>query len=249
MLGAATLMLGTQANALDLLPATASIGLVKDVTLSAEPAFVNLTQGAKNTLVYSMLTMNNVKIAANVFEYTAKNLTYGLSLDGTGISAATAATTTTAAINGGTTPTLIVPMAAFGGAGFADGDTVMIQEPGSEDQILVRTIVSHATLDATVNATIKSNFSSGAIVTKVNTVPLGSTTTPPFLAAKIVGLMADNTPAVVVFPKVRISKGLTMAWNSEQFGSMPFELEVFDLLPADTLYASFPNRKANLYVS
>lgn len=247
MLGAATLMLGVQANALDLLPSTDSIGLVKDVTLSAEPTWANLTQGAKNTLVYSLLTANNVKVTANVFEYTAKNLAYGLSLDGTAISTFNVSTTTTAIIDGSPTPTTTVAVTSF--AGFTDGDTIMIQDPTNEDQVLVRKIASHASLNITVDTSIKADFAAGAIVSKVNAVALGSTATNPFLAAKLVGTLADGTPAVVVLPKVRISKGMTMAWNSEQFQSMPFELEIFDLLPSDTFYSSFQNRKGNIYTS
>lgn len=244
-LGAATVMLGTQAAALDLLPSTHSIGLVKNVTISNDPNWVDLTQGTKNTLVYQLLTQNSVKFGMEVYEYTAKNLTYGLSLDGTGIAPYSVQTTVVGAIDGSPTPAATITVASF--TGFADNDTILIQEPGSEDQILARKIVSHSGAVITLDVTIKADFSAGAIVTKVNTVDLGSTTANPFLSAKIAGLLPDGTPLMVILPKVRIVKGFSMAFQTQDFQNMPFELEALDLVPTDTFYSTFPTRKGVIY--
>ena len=251
MIGAATLMLGSQSSLYNLKPSTNSIGLVKNVTMSSDPVFTNLTQGPTNSLVYSMLTGNPVKISAEVFEYTAQNLAYGLCLDGTGIAAQTITTTTTAIIDGSPTPTGNVTVASS--AGMVAGTTyIMIDASGgtADDDIIVRKVLT--VTDGThivVTPLIAVDVASGAVVTVVNAVDVGSTAanSNPFLSAKVVGQLADGTSAVILFPKVRVTKGFTMAFNAEQYGNLPFEIEVYDLVPADTFYSDFPNSKSRLF--
>ncbi len=55
-----------------------SIGLVKNVTISGEMETTDLTQGVKNRAVYSIITSATLSIATEVYEYTARNLAYGL---------------------------------------------------------------------------------------------------------------------------------------------------------------------------
>lgn len=249
MIGAATLMLGSQASLWNLNPANNSVGLVKNISISSEPTFTNLTQGPTNSLVYSMLTGNAVKIGAEVFEYSAQNLTYGLSLDGTGVVPQTIVTATNGITDGSPTPTANLIVVST--TGMTAGMYVMIDASvgTADDNVIVRKITTvtdgtHLVLDKTITVDIPT----AASVTVVNSVDVGSTNqTLPFLAAKIVGNLADGTPTAIYFPKVRVTKGFTMAFNSEQYGNLPYELEVYDLVSSDTFYADFPNSKSRLF--
>lgn len=245
MIGAGTLMLGTQARLFDLLPATDSVGLVKNISISADPTFADLTQGSKNTVVYSMLTGFPVKISAEVFEYTAQNLTYGLSLDGSGVATQTVATTLSAPVDGDPTPAATASLTSL--TGLPDGSTVAISIDGTDDNVLVRKIASHASLVVTWDFPIPVDIASGATITKLNTIDVGSQTDSPFLSAKIAGKLANGKPIIALFPKVRITKGFNLAFNSEQYGNLPFEFEVMDLLPTDTNYSSFSTQKGKLF--
>lgn len=241
LMGAATLMIGTQAEAMDLLPATHSLGLVKNFTVTTDPNFATLTQGTKNTEVYSTLTGNAVKASAEVYEYTAKNLAYGLALDGGSLAAKTTSvkSLTAAIVSGDTT------MALNNVTGLAVNDYIMISDSTQEDVVLVRKITNIASLVVTVDNAVNSAWATTTtIITEVNAIDVGSTSNPPFLSAKATGILANGTPISIVFPKIRVTKGFNLAFQTQDFGNMPFEISVMDLVPSDPFYSSFPNRKA-----
>jgi hypothetical protein len=253
MLGAATLMIGPQASLWDLQPSTHSLGLVKNIVVNSEPTFVDLTQGAKNTLVYSMMTGNPVKISAEVYEYTSRTLTYGLGLDGTGFAIGGGGPATTvqraAGIDGSPTPTTSIPVADS--TGFSVNDNVMVIPPNADDQMLVRTlsaVVGGGTPSLTVTHAINIDIATYT-VQKVSLLKLGDTSSNnTFLSAKVAGQLADGTPAVMLFPKIKVTKGFNMAFNAEQYGNLPYEIQVYDLLPTDTFYSDFSTSKGGLYI-
>jgi hypothetical protein len=84
LLSQATIMVGPQAKVFELTPALHGIGLVKNVQVTADIGFVELTQGLANQTVSSVNNMINTKISAEVYEYTARNLAYGAGLDASG---------------------------------------------------------------------------------------------------------------------------------------------------------------------
>lgn len=244
LLGAATLMLGAQSELYDMLPATHSIGLIKNFQLSADPAFADLTQGSKNTVIFSQLTSFPVKGQTEVFEYTAQNLSYALSLDGSAITAdATVAQALTAPIVSGDS----VISVADGSVYTAD-HYVMIQDTTKDDTVLVRKILSIATDDLTLDAAVNSDWATATTTVKqVNKVDIGSQTNQPFLAAVAVGKLANGKPIGIYMPKVRIVKGFNVAFNAEQYSNLPFELELMDLLPTDPFYSTFSDKKSALF--
>jgi hypothetical protein len=81
-LGAATVMIGPKDQVLDLVPEKHSIGLVKNFTFSSNDQYIDLTQGVRNTVVYSVKTGSEVTASMEAYEYTAKNLAYALGLEG-----------------------------------------------------------------------------------------------------------------------------------------------------------------------
>ncbi len=241
MLGSATVMIGPQADLFTLAPSTHAIGLVKNFTISSEPQYTDLTQGVKNTIVYSVMTSNRVRAQMEVFEYTSKNIAYALGLNGPPLTPISASTTLSAAVTAAAT-TITVTSAT----GLTAGNWISIQE-GTDDKIFFRRIVSVATNTLTLNAALPVALTSGSVVQRVNKVDVGSTEDQPFLSAKIVGSLADGTEVGLLIPKIRITAGFTMGFVTDNFGNLPFEFTCYDLTSDDPNFSEFGGRQAMLF--
>ncbi len=243
LLGTATVMLGPQALLRDLTPDLHSIGLTKAVTFSAEPTYTDLTQGVKNSLVFSTLTSNVVKAAMEVYEYTAANLTWALGLDGSSIVTFTEAATLVSATSAASAD-LILQVGE--GALFSVGDWVMLQV-GADDHVLLRKVTVIVTDTLTVDLAVAVELPIDTNVKKVNAVSVGSKVNQPFLSAKIVGTLADGSETTMLLPKVRITNGFNVAFQTDNYANMPFELSVFDLVAADPNFAMFAGAQAMIF--
>ena len=241
MLGSATVMIGPQADLMDLTPAAHALGLVKNFSISAQPQFTDLRQGVQNQLVASVMTENTVRASMEVYEYTARNLAYALTLDGTDYPAATVVSTLAAPTAGNDADATVQSGL---GASFTVGDYVMID--GGGDLVEVRKIASIATDTITFDADINRVFASGAAVSVVNSVDVGSKAEPDYYAMQVVGRASNGEPIVLLLPKVRITGGFTMAFGTDNFGNLPFEVTVFDKVATDPLYADWVGRQASL---
>lgn len=241
MLGSATVMIGPQADLFTLAPSTHSIGLVKNFTMSNEPQFTDLTQGVKNQIVYSVMTGNRVRAQMEVYEYSSKNISYALGLNGSSLTPISSSTTLSAAVTANAT-TVTVTSAT----GLAANDWIMIQE-GSDDKVFYRRIVSVATNTLTLNAALPVALASGSTVQKVNAIDVGSTVDQPYLSAKIVGSLADGTEVGILIPKLRITAGFTFGFTTDNFGNLPMEFSLYDLTSDDANYAMFSNKQAMLF--
>lgn len=243
MLGTATVMIGAQSELFSLAPDTHAIGLVKNFTMTAEPGYTDLTQGVKNQIVYSVMTSNTVRAQMEVYEYTSKNIAYALGLNGGALAAATAVTTLSSGIAALAT-TAVVTSAA----GLAVGDYIQIQE-GTDDKTFFRKITAIVTNTLTLNAAIPVAIANGSAVRKVNAVDIGSKTDQPFLSAKIVGSLADGTEIGILIPKIRITNGFTLGFVTDNYGNLPFEFTVYDLVATDPNYADFSGVQARLFTN
>lgn len=242
MLSTATVMIGDQADLYDLNPTEHSIGLVKNFTISSEPAYTELTQGVKNDIVHSVMTSNPVRATMETYEFTAKNLAYSLGLDAGNV--APVSTATTVASNVAASPaTAILPVVSA--TGLAQGDSILI-EVDSDENFVIRDIVSISTNNITTNAPLPA-IASGAKVYKVNKIEIGSKTEQPFLGAKIAGKAANGDAMVLLLPKVRITKGFNLAFISDNYGNLPFEFTLYDLVSTDPNYAKFKGVKGHIY--
>lgn len=240
MLGTATVMIGPQADLLDLNPEDHSIGLVKNFTIMMEPGYTELTQGVKNSIVFSVMTSNPVKANMEVYEYTAKNIAYATGLDGSALVAQSVATTTSAAALANATSIVVVST-----TGLTVGSYIQIQE-GNTDKVNFRKIASvdTATKTLTLSSPLKAPLASGAYVTKVNTIDIGSKEDQPFLAAKIIGTLANGDEVGILIPKLRVTNGFNMGFVTDNFGNMPFEFTLYDLIADDPNYAEFAGKQA-----
>lgn len=77
----ATIMIGPQSLGFALNPQDHAIGLVKNLQFAQDTSFVELTQGVTNVVVESMINKQSVKMSAEIYEMTARNLAYALGLD------------------------------------------------------------------------------------------------------------------------------------------------------------------------
>ena len=250
LVGTATIMLGLPADLRDFRPETHSIGLVKNVKLMAEATYIELTQGIRNSIVHSIKTGEPVRASAEVYEFNASNWSYALGFSGynVGIPALNAGSATITAVvalvpSGG----ILAPADVTGYddftlstvTNFAVGDYVLIQV-GYNDVVVPRRITTIAGSVITVDAPIKNvAFPAGVTVNKCLVVPVGRKSEQPFLAAKIVGNMADGREIAIEIPKLRITKGFDVTFQTSDYANMPFEFTVYDQIPADVQYARF----------
>lgn len=240
-------MIGPQADLFSLNPAEHSIGLVKNFQITSEPNYLELTQGVKNNIVYSVMTSNPVKATMEVYEYTSKNLSYGLGLDGSSLQAKTAATLKTAITGDGIIDDVVINAATDNSAQFPAGSYITLQKGGT-DVVHVSRVVSATYAAGTSDTTIViehpiptgMNFGAGDKVTSNNVVDVGSKAEQPYLSAKIIGILPDgNKPFAILMPKLRISRGFTLAFQTDNFGNLPFEFTPYELVATDPFYGDF----------
>jgi hypothetical protein len=247
MLGTASVLIGAQADLFDLNPADHSIGLVKNFSMSAEPGYVELTQGVKNTVVFSVLNANPVRASMEVFEFTGQNIANGLGLDGSLQTAQTDASTIGTQVVGDNT-VVAIPVAS--GASFAQDDYIMIPYgTADEDKYLVRKVASISMNTLTVDKPIPTGITLavGKAVKVVSMIGVGSKTEQPFLSAQVVGTLADGKEIAILIPKLRITKGFTMAFQSDNYGNLPYEFTVYDLVATDPHFADFAGDQARIF--
>lgn len=238
MLGAATLLLGPQADLFNLTRAEHSVGLIKNFALTAEPSFTELTQGVRNTVVFSVMTGHAVRASAELYEFTAKNLAYTAQMNGAQFVAKTnIETKTTTAIDGTATP--VTTVAVTSATGLAVGDWILIQSPTNPDDAVPRKITTIATNNLTVAPAITRQLATNATVRRMSFVEVGGKEETPFYAALVHGVLADGSEVTVALPKVRVTNGLNLSFQTNDYGNMPIELGVYDLTATDPHYAMF----------
>lgn len=242
----ASVLVGPQASFLSLNEADHSIGLVKNIAVTADPTIVDLTQGVINDVVDQQVTNVNVRASFEVYEYTAKNLAYSMALDGTSslytpvtqtsqpLKAAVAAGATTFTMDGDHT------------ADFPAGSFGFLQE-GLDSYAHIFKVVSSAFASTTTTVTITGYavptgmaFSTAngraGVFNKIDYNPSAINT---FHSCRIVGTMKnDSRPLVLHFPKIRILKGFNMRFASEAFGNMQWEFTPYTPIPTDTGYSA-----------
>jgi len=250
LLTTATLMVGPSAKVMELTPDKHSLGLIKNVQVSSDPQFVTLTQGVENIEVSAVNTSNPARLSGEVYEYTARNMAYGAGLDasGTGFDPIiTQASLASAIASGGATVTLATGDVVANG--IVAGDFVVIQDTAVGDRVHVGKVASISTDTLTLAAgyelpTGATYAVATTVVYKVRNIKVGSSFKRPTYGVKLVGLLPETgEPITIVFPKVRVTRGISLAFQNENFANMPFEFMPMGLLPADPYYADFGSTK------
>ncbi|PZP71767.1 hypothetical protein [Methylorubrum populi] len=214
-------------------PLVHSVGLVKNVRVEATPSNVDLTQGLENDVVASVTNGMPITGSGEVYEYTAKNLAYGLSQDPTGLVDLGSAVPVTAPVAGGASSVT----AALTGA--SAGDWIYIQE-NQDDQVHVAKLseVSGGTLTfANYPVPTGLSFTTNARVGKLNKIDAEPSKADTKYAVRVIGLAVDGkTPVTLHFPKCRITRGFSMGFSSENFSNLPFEWTPMAPIPSDPGY-------------
>ena len=201
LVGTATIMLGLPADLRDFRPETHSIGLVKNVKLMAEATYIELTQGIRNSVVHSIKTGEPVRASSEVYEFNAANWSYALGFSGYNIVNTELETTVTTAVAASSLGTSTFDVTAT--VGYVVGDYVMVQV-GYDDVVIPRRITATTTgvsPTITFDAPIKNvAVSIGSKIRRCLVVPVGRKSEQPFLAAKIVGSIADGREIAIEIP-------------------------------------------------
>lgn len=247
LLSTATVMVGPSSKVMELTPDLHSVGLIKNVQVTTEPQFVELTQGVEAQTVAAVNIANPARISGEVYEFTARNIAYGAGIDASGVGfdpLTTSYLLGTAITTGGSSVVL-----AAGGTDFVAGDFLVIQDTTSGDKVHVGKVQSVATNTITLATgyTMPTTLAfpiATTIIYKVRGLKIGSNLKRPTMGIKLVGILPETgEPITLVFPKARIMKGLNMAFQNENFSNMPFEFMPYSLLPADPYYADLGSSK------
>ncbi|WP_454287260.1 hypothetical protein [Rhizobium arsenicireducens] len=252
LLSTATVMVGPPADLHKLNPAEHSLGLVKNFQMTADPTYVELTQGVKNSVVMSVKNSDGVKCSMEVYEYTLRNMGYAAGLDASGVSFDSIETMWLAssafaanAIEVSTDISLLL----------ATGDYIFMQN-GLDDKVHIAKVASVVfatakttiTLAAGYEPAVTSLFPIGTRIGKVKRVDVGATDVQPEFAAKIVGLLPkDNAPFTILLPKIKITKGLGVAFQTDNFGNLPFEFTPYSGVSTDPFYSEYAEACAVLF--
>lgn len=241
MLSSATLMLAPYGGTpcFDLVPATHSVGMVKEMAVNVEAGSIDLMNGVAQALVDSRKTGVNGTISGQAFEYTAQNFMYAQGISGTPVqikrgvltiavaAAATSATLNSSPIPGETASAITVL------GDIPSGATIIFQDAVNPDRLFPTRTTASTTGTGPYVITFSGNyamptgvsFAIGDYVWIVNEVGVADTTQDNLVACKIVGTLANfNRPVVACFPKVRIVKGFQLSFSESQYGSMPWEM-------------------------
>lgn len=241
LLATAELRIG-DVGALQTLNSDDSVGLVKNVTITGEMEATDLGQGIRNRPVYSIITSASLNVATEVYEYTAKNLAYGLGLTAGDVSE-NVSTTTTAAVTGNDT---VVALPVDDETGIAAGDYVLVETSKGVIQNLVASVAAGEVTVTTPFAT-GVTIASGAAVVKTNDLDLGDPA-DIFYSAAIVGKLVDGSDVMFVFPKVKIVRGFNFQFGTSDYGNMPFEMKPYSLVGTDTDFAEFGEAQGKLFI-
>ena len=249
-LSEATVMVGPMAEVFDLLPATHSIGLVKQVAVTNTPTDTDLTQGVQNDIVFSVRTGMDTSISMEVYEYTAKNTAYALGLDASNYDNYDADLLDAPVVgDGATTDSIIIAASSDISANYPAGEWVIVQANTTYevDKVFLSKIESvsydagyqQLTITLVDCLPVGFNFSIGDNVIRQNMVAVGSMEPNAFYGVKIVGQLPNGKPMTFICPKIKITEGFNVAFLTGDFSNMPFVMKSYKQLPADPLYTDY----------
>lgn len=253
MLSTATVMVGPMVDLNKLNPAEHSIGLVKNFQMSADPTFVELTQGIQNTVVMSVKNGDGLACSFEVYEYSMRNLAYAAGLDASGVSFDSIDTiwitgTAIATNNSVSVPTDIT-------TNLSAGDWVFLQN-GVDDQVHIAKVATATFAAGSTTVTFAAGYETptgaafpiGSRLGKVKRINVGGTQVQAELGIKVVGLLPkDNSPFTILYPRAKITKGLGVAFQSDNFGNLPFEITPYAGVPGNPFYSDFRDAAAILF--
>ncbi|CCV12935.1 hypothetical protein [Mesorhizobium sp. STM 4661] len=254
LLSTATVMVGALADLHSFQPNTHSIGLVKNFTLTSDPGYVELTQGIKNTVVMSIRNQDGIKAACEVYEYTVRNLAYAAGLDASGVSFDPMPAMWIS--SGAAAPAaVVITVASDITSNLAAGDYIFLQD-GIDDSVHIAKVLTAVFATATTTITFATGygvpagktFPIGTRIGKIKRIDLGGVQVQAEMAVKVVGILPkDNSPFTILLPRVKITKGLSVGFQTDNFGNLPFEFTPYAGVPTDPMYPFYGEAAAVLF--
>lgn len=117
-----------------------------------------------------------------------------------------------------------------------------------QDYTLIAKTTPQADTSAKYTITLSSaipetmSFVEGDMVKKVTLLYVGSRESQPFLCAKVIGILPDGkTPVTIIFPKIRVTNGFNIGFQSDTYSNMPFEFTPFRMVKSDPQYDEHKN--------
>lgn len=254
LLSTATVMIGPLADLHNLNPAAHSVGLAKNFQMAFDPTYTELTQGITNNVVMSVRTSEAIRASFEVYEYTLRNIGYAAGLDASGVTfnqSTGVFLTTTVANAAGTTVTVGSDVSAQFPVG-----TYFFLQAGTDDQVHIAKVSAVAFATGVTTITFAGfaiptgvTFPVGSRVGVVKKIEVGSGVLfQPELAAKVVGILPkNNEPFTILLPKVKVTRGLNVAFDSANFTNLPFELTPYSQTTSDPFYSEYGGASAILF--
>jgi hypothetical protein len=253
MLSTATVMIGPMADLYNLNKDAHSLGLAKNVVVSSEPSFIELTQGIRNQVVMSVKNNDGLKCSFDVSEFSLRNLAYAAGLDASGATydPITVQHVTAGAAAPAATTVLVATDVT---AQYPVGEWIWLQD-GFDDKVHIAKISARSYAAPNTTITFAGyaipagvTFPTGSRIGLVKPISLGGAVPQPDLSAKIIGVMPkDQRPVVVMFPKIKITRGFNLNFLSDNFAAMPWEFTPYALVSTDTFYSDFGDNMFRIY--
>lgn len=253
MLGTAEVMIGPRSMMHELNPADHGLGLVKNFNAEAQKENTDLGQGVQNVTVFTRTTGITSRASCEVYEYTSKNLAYALSLEGSNFQPipGVPVTLTAPSTNGADkTHTLVVSTPTLPAVAqvMVVGAHVTLREPSNNNITLAKIQQVSPAIIVEVDVGDKI-FPVGTEVQVCHVLAVGSSAESEEFAAKVVGQLADGVWVTLLYPRVRITSGMSMAFQTDNYGNMPFEFTPMRLVAGDKYFEEMQGRLANLVLN
>lgn len=227
--------IGPMSEANKLLPSN-SVGLLNSATVTFNVESVDLEGGLPRVLYDTAVTSQPGTIAAEMREYSARNISLLLGYTPQAYVADRKAVLAADATSGATS----IDVATGEAAQYNPGDLIGIypaepQDVANISYCLVDSIaVDTITLDTNTPTLFAYNgTTSPANVFAAEPVPIGAVTATNYFSSQVLGNRRDGVPMGFMFWKCAISSGLEMAFSSEDFGTTPGEFKILQPSAAD----------------
>lgn len=185
------------------------------------------------------MTGHTARASAELYEFTTKNIAYTAQLNGAALTPSTNIETTITAAVAGSSGSPATTFTVASATGLAVGDWILIQDPLTPDDAVIRKIGTIATNVITPNPAIGRNLAANSVVRRVNFTEVAAKVEQPFFSAMVHGVLANGDEISVALPKVRVTNGLNLSFQTNDYGNIPIELGIYDLTPTDPHFAQF----------
>ncbi len=228
-----------------------SMGLLSSANINFTQDSVGLSAGLPNTLIDSAITNINVKVSAQIYEYSRKNISLALN-EGSSNSNSVSGSVVQAVTAENTGTTIIETNIPVGN--LSVGDMLIIfpdklPENFSSVQItnVENSVISgnEANAKVTIDNTKTSllfNYSVDDPVFRANQIGLGQSTKTNYFTLDVIGLdRITGKPTGFKFWKVAVEGGLEYSYSNDSFAVTPMTFKVLqpsseDLLPGKPLH-------------